>query len=121
MCTYNVKRPYFYIYILTSLTPPPLLALLVLRRSYNTPQWAALALFVGIPLPGTGAWTGALAAFVLGMPLMTSLTAIFAGVVSAGVIMSALTMAGRKVSPGVALHIPLSTPKQLLYGTPLRY
>ncbi|GMH86771.1 hypothetical protein TrST_g13166 [Triparma strigata] len=59
-------------------------------------QWAALALFVGIPLPGTGAWTGALAAFVLGMPLLTSLTAIFAGVVSAGVIMSAITLSGKK-------------------------
>ena len=59
-------------------------------------QWAALAAFVGVPLPGTGAWTGALAAFVLGMPLAASLSAIFAGVVSAGVIMSALTLSGRK-------------------------
>ena len=67
-------------------------------------QWAALALFVGIPLPGTGAWTGALAAFVLGMPLLTSLTAIFAGVVSAGIIMSAITLSGKKVR-GEQKHI----------------
>merc|ERR1719359_501634 len=39
---------------------------------------------------------GALAAFVRGMPLAASLSAIFAGVVSAGVIMSALTLSGRK-------------------------
>merc|ERR1711871_1843589 len=59
-------------------------------------QWAALAAFVGIPLPGTGAWTGALAAFILGVPLMSSLSAIFAGVLSAGAIMSALTLSGKK-------------------------
>ncbi len=59
-------------------------------------QWAALAFFVGVPLPGTGAWTGALAAFLLGMPLTSALSAIFAGVVSAGCIMSALTLSGKK-------------------------
>ena len=42
------------------------------------------------------AWTGALAAFILGMPLMSSLSAIFAGVLSAGAIMSALTLSGKK-------------------------
>ncbi|GKY95871.1 hypothetical protein MPSEU_000547700, partial [Mayamaea pseudoterrestris] len=31
-------------------------------------QWVSLAAFVGIPLPGTGAWTGAMGAFLLGMP-----------------------------------------------------
>lgn len=59
-------------------------------------QWASLAAFVGIPLPGTGAWTGAMGAFLLGMPYAVALSSIFAGVVSAGVIMTAITLAGRK-------------------------
>ncbi|GAX13963.1 ferredoxin--NADP+ reductase [Fistulifera solaris] len=58
-------------------------------------QWASLATFVGIPLPGTGAWTGAMGAFLLGMPLAVAFTSIFAGVVSAGVIMTAITLAGK--------------------------
>ena len=59
-------------------------------------QWASLAAFVGIPLPGTGAWTGAMGAFLLGMPFALALSSIFTGVVSAGVIMTAITMAGKK-------------------------
>jgi len=59
-------------------------------------QWVSLAAFVGIPLPGTGAWTGAMGAFLLGMPIPFALSAIFAGVVSAGCIMTALTLAGKK-------------------------
>jgi len=53
-----------------------------------------LAAFVGIPLPGTGAWTGAMGAFLLGMPFPTAMASIFAGVVSAGLIMTAVTAAG---------------------------
>jgi hypothetical protein len=45
-------------------------------------QWASLAAFVGIPLPGTGAWTGAMGAFLLGMPTPVALSAIFTGVVA---------------------------------------
>lgn len=59
-------------------------------------QWASLAAFVGIPLPGTGAWTGAMGAFLLGMPTAVAVSSIFTGVVSAGVIMSAITLAGKK-------------------------
>jgi ferredoxin--NADP+ reductase len=58
-------------------------------------QWVSLAAFVGIPLPGTGAWTGAMGAFLLGMPTAVALTSIFAGVVAAGLIMSAITLAGK--------------------------
>lgn len=46
-----------------------------------------LVLFVGIPLPGTGAWTGALIASLLDMRMKYSLPAIFGGVCLAGVIM----------------------------------
>ena len=55
----------------------------------------ALALFVGIPAPGTGAWTGATISYLLGMPFGTAMGAIFAGVVIAGVIMTVLTLAGK--------------------------
>lgn len=47
----------------------------------------ALFLFVGIPLPGTGAWTGTLAASLLDMDFKKSVIAVMAGVVLAGVIM----------------------------------
>lgn len=47
----------------------------------------ALFLFVGIPLPGTGAWTGTLAASILNMDFKKSSLAVMAGVVLAGAIM----------------------------------
>ena len=48
----------------------------------------ALLIFVGIPLPGTGAWTGTLAASFLNLDFKTSITAITLGVLLAGIIMS---------------------------------
>lgn len=53
--------------------------------------WGLLVL-VAIPLPGTGAWTGALVAAVLDMPLKRSLVAIFGGVIVAAVIVSLITL-----------------------------
>lgn len=47
----------------------------------------ALFLFVGIPLPGTGAWTGTLAASILDMNFKKSVVAVMGGVVLAGLIM----------------------------------
>ena len=47
----------------------------------------ALFLFVGIPVPGTGAWTGTLAASFLDMDFKKSVISIMAGVVLAGIIM----------------------------------
>ena len=52
----------------------------------------ALFLFVGIPLPGTGARTGTLAASLLGMKFKETVIAVMAGVVFAGTIMMALSM-----------------------------
>lgn len=49
--------------------------------------FVALMLFVGIPLPGTGAWTGTLAASFLDMDFKSSMIAVFCGVIIAGVIM----------------------------------
>jgi len=50
-----------------------------------------LALFVGIPLPGTGAWTDALVAALMNMRMKYSLPSIFAGVLLAAFIMSGIS------------------------------
>ncbi len=49
--------------------------------------FVALLLFVGIPLPGTGAWTGTLAASILKMDFKSSIIAVMLGVLLAGIIM----------------------------------
>lgn len=54
-------------------------------------KYIGLWIFVAIPLPGTGAWTGALAAAFLDMPLRKALPSIFMGVVTAGLIMTFAT------------------------------
>ena len=48
----------------------------------------ALLLFVGIPLPGTGAWTGTLAASFLDMGFKSAVAAVALGVIMAGIIMA---------------------------------
>ena len=53
----------------------------------------ALLLFVGIPLPGTGAWTGTLAA-CLDMDFKSTIIAVMLGVLLAGIIMMVLSVAG---------------------------
>ena len=50
-------------------------------------MFVALMLFVGIPLPGTGAWTGTLAASFLDMDFKSSIIAVMLGVMLAGIIM----------------------------------
>ncbi len=56
--------------------------------------YVALLLFVGIPLPGTGAWTGTLAASILDMDFKKSVISVVSGVVLAGVIMYVLSRLG---------------------------
>ena len=51
----------------------------------------ALFLFVGIPLPGTGAWTGTLAASILDLDFKRTIIAVMAGVLLAGLIMMAIS------------------------------
>ena len=51
----------------------------------------ALFLFVGIPLPGTGAWTGTLAASMLKLDFKKTVLAVMAGVILAGLIMMAVS------------------------------
>ena len=50
-------------------------------------EFWGLVLFVGIPLPGTGAWTGTLAASILDMDFKKSVLAVVGGVILAGIIM----------------------------------
>ena len=52
----------------------------------------ALFLFVGIPLPGTGAWTGTLAASLLDMKFKETVIAVICGVLLAGTIMLLLSL-----------------------------
>ena len=54
----------------------------------------ALMLFVGIPLPGTGAWTGTLAASLLNMGWKSTTGAVSLGVLLAGVIMAVVSSLG---------------------------
>ncbi len=58
-----------------------------LKEKAGRGLFVALLLFVGIPLPGTGAWTGTLAASLLDMDFKSSVIAVLFGVVLAGIIM----------------------------------
>lgn len=62
-----------------------------LQKTAGHGLYWALLLFVGIPLPGTGAWTGTLAASFLDMDFKKSCIAIMGGVALAGVIMSLIS------------------------------
>ena len=69
------------------------------KHSANFEKYGSigLAVFVGIPLPATGAWTGCAAAFVFGFKFKNAFLAILAGVIIAGIIMTVLTMTGGKI------------------------
>ncbi|MFH0854768.1 MAG: small multi-drug export protein [bacterium] len=54
----------------------------------------ALVIFVGIPLPMTGAWTGSLAAFLFGIPTRRAFWLVFAGIIIAGIIVVIATKLG---------------------------
>lgn len=54
----------------------------------------ALLIFVGIPIPGTGAWTGTLAASILDMDFKSTVAAAMCGVLLAGVIMMIVSLLG---------------------------
>ncbi len=59
----------------------------LVRRTGRYGLFMALLLFVGIPLPGTGAWTGALAASFLDMGFKSTVASVCLGVILAGFIM----------------------------------
>lgn len=65
-----------------------------LQEKAGRSLFVALMLFVGVPLPGTGAWTGTLAASILDMDFKSTVIAVMLGVVLAGVIMMVVSFLG---------------------------
>ncbi len=57
-------------------------------------MFIALMLFVGIPLPGTGAWTGTLAASFLNLDAKTTAASVSCGVLLAGILMTVISVTG---------------------------
>lgn len=56
--------------------------------------WIGLALFVGVPLPVTGAWTGSVMAYLMGIEYKRALLAILLGAIIAGVIVTLFCLLG---------------------------
>lgn len=56
-----------------------------------------LAIFVGVPLPGTGAWTGAIAAFIFALPFWKSWFSILTGVIISGILTLLITLGADKI------------------------
>lgn len=71
----------------------------------NIQKYKSLALtaFVAVPFPLTGAWTGTAIAIVFGIPFKKAFPAILAGVMIAGVIVTALTQAGLSVWDAISI------------------
>jgi uncharacterized membrane protein len=65
-----------------------------LRDKVEKWGWLGVAVFVAIPLPVTGAWTGTLGAWVLGLKRRKTMAAVILGVIAAGVIVSAVVVLG---------------------------
>ena len=78
----------------------------IIRRSegkfdkYQRFKTNGLILFVGIPLPGTGAWTGALVSYILGLNRSLSVLSIIFGVLLSGIIMTILSLTGKAIIAG---------------------
>jgi uncharacterized membrane protein len=70
-------------------------------------KWIGLMLFVAVPFPGTGAWTGAFAASILGMAFWESISANFVGVLLAGVLVNLVVSVGIReaIIVGIALFL----------------
>ena len=66
----------------------------LIARTGRGGLFVALMLFVGIPLPGTGAWTGTLAASFLNMGIKSTVLAVSLGVIIAGIIMGVISLTG---------------------------
>lgn len=64
----------------------------LLKRTGKNGTYIALFLFVAIPIPGTGAWTGTLAASILNLNFKKTMIAVIAGVLMAGLIMLAVSL-----------------------------
>ena len=69
----------------------------LLEKTGNYGTYFALFLFVAIPIPGTGAWTGTLAASILNFDFKKTMISIIAGIITAGLIMLAVSLGLFKV------------------------
>ncbi len=67
------------------------------HEKYEKYKRFALVLFVGIPFPGTGAWTGALMSYAIGLDKKYSSLSIVIGVALSGVIMTILSLSGKVI------------------------
>lgn len=65
-----------------------------LRGNVEKWGWIGIAVFVAIPLPITGAWTGTLGAWVLGLSKRRTMLAVILGVICAGAIVTAVVILG---------------------------
>ena len=66
----------------------------LIQRAGKGGLFLALMLFVGIPLPGTGAWTGTLAASFLNMGIKATTLSVSLGVILAGILMGVVSLTG---------------------------
>lgn len=71
-----------------------------LLRKAKSGVYFALFLFVAVPIPGTGAWTGTLAASILNLDFKKTMVAIIAGILVAGVIMLLVSLGVFKLITG---------------------
>ena len=70
------------------------------KKAGRSGLFVALMLFVGIPLPGTGAWTGTLAASFLNMGFKSTTLSVSLGVIIAGIIVGTLSALGFNILGG---------------------
>lgn len=79
------------------------------RHDHHFEIWGPLALmiFVAVPLPFTGAWSGAVAAFVFGIPAKRAVLSIIAGVLIAGLIVGVLTLGIANLPQAASLLIQI--------------
>jgi len=62
------------------------------EKEYSALGFLALAIFVAVPLPGTGAWTGTLISWILGLDRKKSIFSIALGVIIAGILVLLMTL-----------------------------
>ena len=63
--------------------------------------WIGVAIFIGIPLPMTGAWTGALGSYLIGLDKKKTILAIILGVMMAAIIVSVVMLTGIEILKGL--------------------
>lgn len=68
-----------------------------IEKAVDKYGWIGVAIFIGIPLPFTGAWTGALGSYLIGLTKKKAIIAIILGVVSASIIVSVTMFTGTEV------------------------